>query len=73
MQITKTAQPCSDDYGRCEQCTAPQTPLSLVIFLPSNYPWGGFFLTLVFGKKKNHQEITSPSPMHQGEKRDGGM
>lgn len=30
----------------------PQTLVCLVIFLPSNYPWGGFFLTQVLGKKK---------------------
>jgi len=42
----------------------------LVIFLPSNYPWGGFFLTLVLGKKKEKEKSSpeekkkSPSPTH---------
>lgn len=57
MQISSQPESCSGDYRGCEQCPGPQTRACLVIFFPSNYPWGGFFLTLVL-HRRNEQEIS---------------
>lgn len=45
------SQPRTDAHGGSEPRGAPQMLMCLVVFFPSNYSWGGFFLTLVLGGK----------------------
>lgn len=45
-------------------CGSPQPPMSLVIFLPSNHPWGGFFLFLLYEEKKSSRNSMSLPNSH---------
>lgn len=40
--------------GGASGVVLPRRSCALLFFFPSNYPWGGFFLTLVLGKEKKN-------------------